>query len=153
MPTTSIFVNLPVSDLDASTQFYTSVGYSINPLFTDENAACIVMSEAIYVMLLTKPFFSSFTDKQLIDAKSDVQVLNAIGLDSRADVDEWAEKALAAGGAEPRPAQDYGFMYSRDIEDPDGHVWEPMWMDPSAAENGPPDMAVPQGATPSPDVV
>ena len=155
MSTTSIFVNLPVADLDASKRFYSSIGYSINPLFTDENAACIVLSDAIYVMLLTKPFFASFTDKRIIDTKADVQVLNAIGLDSRAEVDEWAEKALAAGGSELKPAQDYGFMYSRHVEDLDGHVWEPMWMDPSATENGPPDIAAPQDTStpPSPDIV
>ncbi len=143
MNTNNIFVNLPVSDLDASKSFYTSLGYTINPLFTDENAASIVMSENIYVMLLAKPFFSSFTDLEIVDPTTHVQVLNAIGLDSREEVDEWAEKALAAGGSEPRSAQDYGFMYSRDIADPDGHIWEPMWMDPEAAKNGP-------GEVPSP---
>ena len=140
MATNNIFVNLPVADLEASKAFYTALGYTINPLFTDENAASVVMSDSIYVMLLVKPFFATFTDKSIIEPKSEVQVLNALGLDSRDEVDEWAAKALAAGGAEPRPAQDYGFMYSRDIEDLDGHIWEVMWMDPEAAKNGPPSM-------------
>jgi uncharacterized protein len=138
MATSSIFVNLPVADLGAATAFYTAVGYTVNPLFSGDTSSCIVVSESIYVMLLTKPFFQTFTDKSIVDAKSDVQVLNAIGLESREAVDGWAEAALAAGGSEPRPAQDLGFMYSRDIADPDGHVWEPMWMDQGAAENGPP---------------
>ncbi|MBC7723489.1 MAG: glyoxalase [Burkholderiaceae bacterium] len=149
MPTTSIFVNLPVADLDAAKNFYTALGYTVNPSFTNDDAASIVMSDSIYVMLLTKPFFATFTDKKIVDAQADVQVINAIGLESREAVDEWAEKALAAGGAEPRGAQDYGFMYSRDIEDVDGHIWEPMWMDPATAESGPPDGASAQ----SPDAV
>ncbi len=138
MATSSIFVNLPVADLEASTAFYTAVGYTVNPLFSNDDAACIVMSDNIYVMLLTKPFFETFTDKPIIDARTHVQVLNAIDVESREAVDEWAEKALTAGGSEPRPAQDMGFMYSRDIQDPDGHIWEPLWMDPAASENGPP---------------
>lgn len=138
MATNNIFVNLPVDDLEASKAFYTALGYEVNPLFTDENAASIVLSDSIYIMLLVKPFFSTFTDKELIEPKSQVQVLNALGVDSRAEVDEWAEKALGAGGTEPKAAQDLGFMYSRDIEDLDGHVWEVMWMDPAAAVNGPP---------------
>ncbi|MDJ0333621.1 glyoxalase [Salinibacterium sp. G-O1] len=138
MATSSIFVNLPVADLEASTAFYTALGYAVNPLFSNENAACIVMSEHIYVMLLTTPFFQTFTDKSLIDAKTNIQVLNAIDVESREAVDEWAEKALAAGGSEAKPARDLGFMYSRDIEDPDGHIWEAFWMDPAASENGPP---------------
>lgn len=137
MATNQIFVNLSVADLPAATAFYESLGYVKNPLFSDENATCIVLSDSLYIMLLVKPFFSTFTDKEIIDAHTHVQVLNALGLDSRGEVDEWAERALAAGGSEPRPAQDYGFMYSRDIADLDGHVWEPMWMDPDAAANGP----------------
>ena len=138
MATNSIFVNLPVADLEVSKAFYEALGYSVNPLFTDENAACIVFSEHVYVMLLVKPFFSTFTDKALIEPATQVQVLNALALDSREEVDAWADNALGAGGSEPRPAQDMGFMYSRDIADPDGHVWEPMWMDPAAAAGGPP---------------
>ena len=138
MATSSIFVNLPVADLETAKAFYTALGYTVNPLFSDENAACIVMSENIYVMLLTTPFFQTFTDKDIINARTHVQTLNALDVGSREAVDEWAEKALAAGGTEPRPAQDMGFMYSRDVEDPDGHIWEPFWMDPAASENGPP---------------
>ncbi|MBB5642011.1 VOC family protein [Cryobacterium roopkundense] len=141
MATSKIFINLPVADLEASKAFFTALGYTINPLFTDENAASVVMSDSIYAMLLVKPFFATFTDKSLIDPKSEVQVLNCLVLDSRNEVDEWAEKALAAGGAEPRTTQDYGFMYTRDIEDLDGHIWEVTWMDPEVAKNGPPAMS------------
>lgn len=137
MATTNIFVNLAVNDLAASRAFYTAVGYTINELFSDENAICVVLGENLYAMLLVKPFFSTFTDKQLIEPKTHVQVLSALGLESREEVDEWAAKAIAAGGHEPNPARDLGFMYSRDVEDPDGHIWEVLWMDPSAIENGP----------------
>lgn len=137
MSTHQIFVNLPVADLPAATAFYEALGYSTNPLFSDENATCVVLSKCLYIMLLVKPFFSTFTDKEIIDARTHVQVLNALGLDSREEVDEWAERALAAGGTEPKAAQDLGFMYSRHIADLEGHMWEPMWMDPAAAAGGP----------------
>lgn len=137
MATTNIFVNLAVNDLKASRAFYTALGYTINELFSDENAICVVLGENLYAMLLMKPFFSTFTEKQLIEPKTQVQVLNALSVESRDEVDEWAAKALAAGGKEPKPARDLGFMYSRDVEDPDGHIWEVLWMDPSAIENGP----------------
>jgi uncharacterized protein len=137
MATTNIFVNLAVNDLKASRAFYTAVGYTINELFSDENAICVVLGENLYAMLLLKPFFSTFTDKQLIEPKTQVQALNALSVESREEVDEWVAKALTAGGREPKPARDLGFMYSRDVEDPDGHIWEVLWMEPSAIENGP----------------
>lgn len=124
-----IFVNLPVADLDAAKAFYEAIGAVNNPQFTDETAACMVFSDTIHVMLLTHDKFAQFTDKAIADAHSTSQVLIAISADSRAGVDEIAGNALAAGGREPREAQDYGFMYSRSFEDLDGHIWEPMFMD------------------------
>ncbi|MGA1837681.1 VOC family protein [Herbiconiux sp. 11R-BC] len=127
----NIFVNLPVKDLDASKAFFEALGYTINPQFTDENASCVVLSDTIYVMLLTHPFYATFTSKQIADATTVSEVRNAIGLGSREAVDEILEKALAAGATEPKAAQDYGFMYSRGFEDLDGHHWDFLWMDPT----------------------
>jgi predicted lactoylglutathione lyase len=134
---TNIFVNLPTTDLDRATQFYTALGFTINPLFTDENAACVVVSDEIYVMVLTREYFATFTDKQVTDARTHAQALIALSRDTRADVDAIVDAGLAAGGTEPRPGQDYGFMYSRDLEDPDGNILEFLYMDPAAAEAGP----------------
>ena len=134
---TNIFVNLPTNDLERSKAFYTSLGAGINPLFTDENAACIVWDDNVYFMVLTREFFATFTDKQVTDAATSAQVLVALSRDSREDVDRVVEAGLAAGGTEPRPATDLGFMYNRDIEDPDGNVLEFLYMDPAAAEQGP----------------
>ncbi|WP_291056801.1 VOC family protein [Herbiconiux sp.] len=125
-----IFVNLPVADLDASKAFFEAIGYTINPQFTDENASCVVMSDTIYLMILTHDFYKTFTTKQIADARTTSEVQNAIGVDSREAVDAILEKALAAGATEPKPAQDYGFMYSRGFEDLDGHHWDYLWMDP-----------------------
>ena len=124
-----IFVNLPVADLPAAQAFYEAIGATNNPQFTDETAACMVFSETIHVMLLTHDKFRQFTPKRIADAHATSEVLIAISADSREAVDEITGKALAAGGREPRDRQDYGFMYSRSFEDPDGHIWEPMWMD------------------------
>ena len=124
-----IFVNLPVADLPAAKAFYEAIGAVNNPQFTDETAACMVFSEAIHVMLLTHDKFAQFTPKRIADAHQTSEVLIALSTDSRAAVDEITENALAAGGREARDRQDYGFMYSRSFEDPDGHIWEPMYMD------------------------
>lgn len=124
-----IFVNLPVADLDRSKAYFTALGYAINPQFTNENAACLVVSESIYVMLLVHPFFATFTDREIVDARGATEVILALSADSRTEVDDIAEAALAAGGTEPRPSVDHGFMYQRSIADPDGHVWEYVWMD------------------------
>jgi len=124
-----IFVNLPVADLPAAQAFYEAIGATNNPQFTDETAACMVFSETIHVMLLTHDKFRQFTPKPVADAHATSEVLIAISADSREAVDEITDKARAAGGREPRDKQDYGFMYSRSFEDPDGHIWEPMWMD------------------------
>jgi len=132
-----IFVNLPVADLEKSKAFYSAVGAVNEPKFTDANGACMVISESIFVMLLTHDFFKTFTDKQIPDATKTCQVLLCISRDSREGVDTITEQAIAAGGRETRAPQDMGgMMYSRSFEDLDGHVWEPMWMDPAAATQG-----------------
>lgn len=134
---TQVFVNLPTADLDRSKAFYEGIGWQIQANFTDENAACILVDENIYLMLLTPTFYATFTDKTIIDPSTHLQVQTAFSRDSREDMDAMLEKVLAAGGAEPRPSQDMGFMYSRDFEDPDGNWFSAMWMDPKAAEQGP----------------
>ena len=136
-----IFVNLPVADLAAAKAFYEAIGATNNPQFTDDTAACMVFSDTIHVMLLTHEKFAQFTPKPIADAHRTSEVLICISADSRADVDTITEAALVAGGREPRDRQDYGFMYSRSFEDPDGHIWEPMWMDLEAASEN---MAAPQ---------
>ena len=143
---TSIFVNFSSSDLERSKAFYTALGCDINPNFTDENAACIVWDENIYFMVLTKEYFSTFTDKTIIDASTSAQVSLALSRESREDVDAILAAGLAAGGSEPRPVQDYGFMYSRDLDDPDGNSLGFLYMDPVAAEKGPEAYLAEQGA-------
>jgi hypothetical protein len=128
-----IFVNLPVADLDRSVAFYKAIGAVQNLHFTDETATMMVFSEAINVMLLTHDKFRQFTSKRIADAHESVQVLLALSCDSREGVDEITEKALAAGGLEARGKEDHGWMYGRSFEDPDGHTWEPSWMDVEAA--------------------
>ncbi|WP_309126938.1 glyoxalase [Microbacterium sp.] len=134
---TKVFVNLPTADLERSKAFYTALGCDINPDFTDENAACIVWSEDIFFMVLKREFFSTFTDKPIADPNESLQVSVALSRDSREEVDDILAKGLAAGGAEPKPAQDYGFMYSRDLDDPDGNSLGFLYMTPEAVENGP----------------
>ncbi len=134
---TKIFVNLPTADLERSKAFYTALGCDINPLFTDENAACIVWSDDIYFMMLRPEFFATFTDKPIVEPQKSIQASMAFSRDSREHVDETMAKGLAAGGSEPRPAQDYGFMYSRDLDDPDGNSLGFLYMPQQAAEKGP----------------
>jgi predicted lactoylglutathione lyase len=132
--TKMIFVNLPVSDLARATAFYQAVGAEKNEQFSDGTASCMVFSETIYVMLLTHDKFRQFTPKKIADAKTSSEVLICISADGRDAVDDVVGKAKAAGGAaDPSPTQDYGFMYGRSFEDPDGHIWEVMWMDVEAA--------------------
>lgn len=126
---TKIFVNLPVQDLNRSVAFFTKLGYTFNAQFTNENATCMIISEDIFAMLLVKPFFQTFTKKEIIDATKSVEVLIALSADSREDVDQLVDKALAAGGKAAREPKDHGFMYERSYEDLDGHVWEIVWMD------------------------
>lgn len=129
-----IFVNLPVADLKRSMKFYEAIGFRNNPQFTDETAAGMVLSEHIYVMLLTHAKFKSFLAGPMADARKETGVLNALGYDSRAEVDRVTAAAIAHGGVEYRPPQDHGFMYGRAFADPDGHVWEPFWMDPRTVQ-------------------
>ncbi len=129
-----IFVNLPVKDLAASTRFYEAIGCEKNPQFSNEQASMMVWSDAISFMLLTHDYFATFTPKAIADAHAASEVLIALSRDSREEVDAITEAAAAAGGkADIRERQDYGFMYSRAFEDPDGHVFEPAWMDVEAA--------------------
>ncbi|MEP9367306.1 VOC family protein [Xanthobacter sp. VNH20] len=129
-----IFVNLPVSDLPRSNAFYEAVGGQKNPQFSDDTATCMVLSETIHVMLLTHDKFRTFCSKPIADAKTNCEVLLCLSADSRDEVDTLIGKAQASGGtADPTPTQDYGFMYGRSFEDPDGHIWEIMWMDMEAA--------------------
>ncbi|ALE93091.1 glyoxalase [Arthrobacter alpinus] len=134
---TQLFINLPTKDLDVSKAFFSGLGWRIEPNFTDEKAACIVIDASIFLMVLTHDFFATFTDKPIADPAQVQQVQTALSCETREDVDAMLEKALASGGKEPRPAQDMGFMYSRDFEDPDGNWFSILWMDPKAAEQGP----------------
>ncbi|WP_157156926.1 MULTISPECIES: VOC family protein [unclassified Diaminobutyricimonas] len=143
MPT-NVFVNLPTTDLERSKAFFESLGWTINPNFTDENAASVQIDENIFLMVLTREFFQTFTDKPIADPRTTLQVETALSRDSREEVDALLEKVLAAGGTEHRDAQDYGFMYARDFEDPDGNLFSVLWMDPKAAEVGPEQWAAEQ---------
>ncbi len=132
-----IFVNLPVTDVGRSVAFYEAIGCVRNPQFSNDQAAMMVWSDTISFMLLTHGFFAGFTPKPIADAHQTSEVLICLSRDSRAEVDAITEAAANAGGtADIRPGQDYGFMYSRSFEDPDGHVFEPMWMDVAAATAG-----------------
>jgi predicted lactoylglutathione lyase len=129
-----IFVNLPVSDLARATAFYRAVGGEKNEQFSDETASCMVFSETIHAMLLTHDKFRQFTPRKIADARTSSEVLICISADSREAVDDMIRKAEAAGGGvDPGPKQDFGFMYGRSFEDPDGHIWEAVWMDVAAA--------------------
>lgn len=135
--TQMIFVNLPVSDLQKSRTFLEALGAVNEPRFTDETAACMQLSDSIFVMLLTRDKFSQFTPRPIADAKAASEVLLCLSATSRESVDSTLERAVAAGGtADPAPKQDYGVMYGRSVADPDGHIWEIMWMDAAAAERG-----------------
>jgi len=133
-----IFVNLPVTDLNRSIAFYEAIGGTKNEQFSNEQAAAIVLSDSIYVMLLTHDFYKTFTSKEIADAHSKSAVLLALSFDSRGDVDAMVDAAATAGGkADPGPKNDMPeMMYGRSFEDPDGHHWEPHWMDMSAAPQG-----------------
>lgn len=132
MPMTNkIFVNLPVKDLEKSKMFFGALGYSFNMQFTDEKAACLVISETIYAMLLKEEFFKSFIKKEIADTSKTTEVLLALATENREQVDELFGKAIAAGAKEARETLDYGWMYNRAFEDLDGHIWEIFWMDPA----------------------
>ena len=132
-----IFVNLPVADVKRSTAFYEAVGATKNPQFSDDSTSCMVISDTIFVMIMTHEKFRQFSPKAIPNAHETAQVLLALSADSREAVDEMVDKAAADGKLDPCPQQDYGFMYGRSFEDPDGHIWEVMWMDPAAVEGQP----------------
>ena len=129
---TKIFVNLPVKNLNKSIGFFTSLGFSFNPHFTDETATCMIVSEDIFVMLLTHEKFTTFTPKPICDATKSTEVLVCLSCENRAKVDELVRKAVAAGGSTYNEPQDHGFMYAHGFQDLDGHIWELMYMNPSA---------------------
>ncbi|WP_407178903.1 VOC family protein [Bradyrhizobium sp. STM 3562] len=134
MTTKLIFVNLLVSDLARATAFYQAIGATKNPQFSDDTAACMVFSDTIHAMLLTHDKFRQFTPKKIADAKASSEVLICLSADSREAVDDIVGKGQRVGGTADRaPKQDFGFMYGRSLEDPDGHIWEVMWMDVEAA--------------------
>lgn len=141
--TKMIFVNLPVTDVATSTAFYKAVGAEQNLMFSDQTTSCMVFSDTIHAMLLSRDRFAEFVPgRKIADAHDAVGVLICISEDSRAGVDAVIDKASAAGGkADATPSQDHGFMYGRSFADPDGHIWEVMWMDPAAAAAGPGEMA------------
>ncbi len=126
--TTQIFVNLPVKDLDKSVEFFTLLGYSFNPQFTDETATCMIVSDSIFVMLLTYEKFKQFTPKAICDATKSTEVLVCLSCDSREVVDNLVRKAVAAGGSTYNEPQDHGFMYAHGYQDLDGHIWELVHM-------------------------
>ena len=135
--TKMIFVNLPVADLPKAKAFYASLGFVNEPKFTDETAACMVWSEAIFVMLLTRDKWKTFTDRPIPDHGSS-EVMLALSFDSKAEVDRITDAAGANGGtADVNPKQDHGFMYGRSFLDPDGHIWETVWMDPAMMQGEP----------------
>lgn len=143
-----IFINLPVADLPRSIAFYEAVGATKNPMFSDETAACMVVSDVIHVMLLTHDKWRTFTDRQIPDAHASAQVLLCLSQDSRAAVDAVVAQAEGAGGqVDPNTTQDYGFMYGRSYADPDGHIWEVMWMDAAAVAAGPETFAADAGVS------
>lgn len=133
---TNIFVNLPVKNLQQSIDFFTQMGFSFNQQFTNEDATCMVISDNIYVMLLVEKFFKTFTKKEISDASRTTEVIVCLSADSREQVDELVDKAFAAGAAESNFTTDQGFMYGRSFQDLDGHLWEVMYMDTSAMQQG-----------------
>lgn len=129
-----IFVNLSVRDLKRSMEFFSKLGFEFNPMFTDENAACMIISEEAYVMLLTETYFKTFMKKEICDARTHTEGLFALSCSSRDEVDEMVKKAIAAGGKHAMDPQDHGFMYGWSFYDLDDHHWEVIWMDPKAAQ-------------------
>ena len=134
MPT-QVFINLSTNDLEKAKNFYTGLGFSINPQFTDEKAACVVISETIFVMLLKEAFFKTFIqNKEITDTSKNTEVLVALSAESKEKVNEMADKAIDSGGSAFRDPEDHGFMYTRSFQDPDGHIWEIVWMNTAQQE-------------------
>lgn len=127
-----IFLNLPVKDLNKSIDFFTKLGFTFNPQFTNENATCMIISESIFAMLSVEKFFKTFTKKEIIDASIGTEVFISLSVDSKEEVDDIVNKAIAAGGKTPNEPEDRGFMYSWSFEDLDSHSWDIFYMDPSA---------------------
>lgn len=132
-----IFINLAVRDLKRTKAFFSALGFTYNPRFTDDNAACLIINDDAYVMLLAEPFFKTFTTREVCDTSRQTEALIALSCESRSAVDELVKKAIDAGGRNAMPAQDHGFMYASSFYDVDGHHWEVLWMDPKAVELGP----------------
>ena len=133
---TQIFVNLPVRDLNRSVEFFTRLGFTFNPQFTDENATCMIVGEDIFVMLLVESFFKTFTHKEISDATSSTEVIVSLSTDSREIVDEMIRKAVAAGATTPSDPKEMGFMYQHGFQDLDGHLWEIFFMEPGGIPHG-----------------
>ncbi|WCM23523.1 glyoxalase/bleomycin resistance/extradiol dioxygenase family protein [Paraburkholderia bryophila] len=131
-----IYVNLAVDDLERSKAFFSTIGFSFDPQFTNEQAACLILGENLYAMLLVKELFKSFTRKPLCNPKESTEALLGLSCESRGEVDALVAKARAAGGTVPRAPQDYGFMYGHGFEDIDGHIWELIYMDPNGKATG-----------------
>ncbi len=129
-----IYVNLPVRDLEKSKEFFSGLGFTFNPQFTDDKAACMVVSDKAYVMLLTEPFFRGFTKNEPCDTSRATEALMALSCNSRAEVDQMVRKAIDSGGRPAMDPMDHGFMYGWSFYDPDGHHWEVLWMDPKAVQ-------------------
>jgi predicted lactoylglutathione lyase len=137
MPTATprkMFLNLPVRDLARTIDFFTHVGFDFDQRFTDESAACMIVNDETYVMLLVQHRFRDFTKKQVADATTQTEMIVGVALDSREEVDELVNRALAAGGQPSNDPMDYGFMYGWSFQDLDGHLWEVIYMDPSALD-------------------
>ncbi|MCZ0986660.1 VOC family protein [Streptomyces diastatochromogenes] len=129
-----IFVNLATADVEASKKFFTALGYTINPQFSSDDCVCVVISDTIIAMLLSKQHYATFTKKEIVDSTASSEVLVCLSAESREKVDELVDKAIAAGGKPSGETQDHGFMYGRAFDDLDGHTWEVMWMDPAAVQ-------------------
>ena len=127
-----IFVNLPVKNVERTRAFFAGLGFSFNPQYSNDQALCMQIGENIFAMLLVERFFQGFTSKPIADARVSTEVLTCLSCESREEVDALVAKAVAAGGRTPNPKQDHGFMYGHGFEDLDGHIWEVMWMDPTA---------------------
>jgi hypothetical protein len=129
-----IFVNLPIRDLNATMEFFSTLGFTFNPQFTDDKAACMIISEKAFVMLLTEEFFRGFTNNALCDTSTHTEALFALSCSSRAEVDQMVRKAIDAGGRSAKDPMDHGFMYAWSFYDLDGHHWEVLWMDPAGVQ-------------------
>ena len=129
---TNIFVNLPVKDLNKTVEFFTKLGFTFNPQFTDENATCMIVGKDVFVMLLVEKFFKTFTKKEISDTTKNTEAIVALSAQSREEVDQMMDKVLGAGGREARDPQDHGWMYGRSFEDINGHLWEIFYMDETA---------------------